>query len=87
MGSLETTVSATAIVEDGTAAITMNEQSVDELASGMIVRFGKNEYIISSVETDYIGRVTAFAPVRLADGMYDVKVVTESIAPIRFLLS
>ena len=48
-------------------------------------KVGSDEYIISTVEKDEIGRAVAHAPIDKADGKYDCKIVTESIHPIKFL--
>jgi hypothetical protein len=53
----------------------------------MTVRFGSDEYEISAVDPDDYGRCVAYAPVDEADGRYDVKIVTESIHPVKFLFS
>lgn len=84
-GSLETVAEGVAVVENGTAQITVTDTSNSEIASGMTVRIGDEEYSISAVEKDEYGRTAAFAPIDKADGRYDVKIVTESIHPIKFL--
>ena len=83
-GRLDTLADGVAVVEDGQASIVTADSSI---RSGMKVRFGDNEYDISAVEADTPGRVVAYAPVDEADGRYDVKIVTESIHPIKFLFS
>ncbi|MBQ8967170.1 hypothetical protein [Ruminococcus sp.] len=83
-GSLDTLAEGVAVVEDGQASIVTADSSV---RSGMTVRFGNKEYDISAVETDDPSMVVAYAPVDEADGRYDVKIVTESIHPIKFLFS
>ena len=62
----------------------MNEVKV---SAGMVVRVGDSEFTVSAVDTDEYGRVIVYAPVTLADGNYDVEIVTESISPISFLIS
>ena len=85
MGRLETKVQGKALVADGNAQITiMNEVKV---SAGMVVRVGDSEFTVSAVDTDEYGRVIVYAPVTLADGNYDVEIVTESISPISFLIS
>jgi hypothetical protein len=53
----------------------------------MTVRIGDDEYSIATVESDDYGRTVAYAPIDKTDGKYDVKIVTESIHPIKFLFS
>jgi hypothetical protein len=83
-GELETTRNGAAVVENGTAVI-LTSDSGGEIRSGMTVRLGKSEFVISAVETDSYGRTLAYAPVSVADGKYDVKIVTEKVHPIQFL--
>ncbi|MBR1659748.1 MAG: hypothetical protein IJ705_05480 [Oscillospiraceae bacterium] len=82
-GRLETLASGTAVVRDGTAEIILADSG--SVQSGMAVRLGGEEYLISTVEADDYGRAVAWAPVRLPDGKYDVQVVLESVHPIQFL--
>lgn len=82
-GRLETLASGTAVVRDGTAEIVLADSG--SVQSGMAVRLGGEEYLISTVEADDYGRAVAWAPVRLPDGKYDVQVVLESVHPIQFL--
>lgn len=85
VGNLETVADGVAVVENGTAQIMVTDTAYSELTSGMTVRIGKDEYSIATVEKDEYGRAVAFAPIDKADGKYDVKIVTESIHPIKFL--
>lgn len=85
VGNLETVADGVAVVENGTAQIMVNDTAKGDIASGMTVRIGDDEYSIATVEKDEYGRAVAFAPIDKADGKYDVKIVTESIHPIKFL--
>ena len=85
-GTLETVSDGVAVVENGQALIMATNGTNGEITSGMPVRIGSDEYIISTVEKDDIGRAVAHAPIDKADGKYDCKIVTESIHPIKFLL-
>lgn len=87
VGRLETTANGVAIVENGTAQILIYDTSKGDIKSGMTVRMGDDEYTVSTVEKDDLGRSIAYAPVSELDGKYDVKIVIESIAPISFLFS
>ncbi|MBQ1537235.1 MAG: hypothetical protein IIZ73_02800 [Ruminococcus sp.] len=86
-GSLETLADGVAVVEDGQAQIMVIDSGRGEIRSGMTVRVGGEEYSIATVESDDYGRTVAYAPIDKTDGRYDVKIVTESIHPIKFLFS
>lgn len=85
-GNLETLADGVAVVEHGQAQITVTDSTNNSICSGMILRFQTDEYRISTVETDENGKTVAYAAVNEADGRYDVRIVTESIHPIQFLL-
>ena len=87
VGSLETLTDGVALVENGQAQIMVTDSGKGEITSDMIVRFDSDEYEIATVEKDDFGRTVALAPVNEADGKYDVKIVIESIHPIKFLFS
>ena len=87
VGRLETTANGVAVVENGTAQILIFDTNKGGIKSGMTVRIGGDEYTVSTVEKDDLGRSIAYAPVSEADGKYDVKIVIESITPISFLFS
>ena len=87
VGRLETTANGVAVVENGTAQILIYDTSKGDIKSGMTIRIGDDEYTVSTVEKDDLGRSIAYAPVSELDGKYDVKIVIESIAPISFLFS
>ena len=85
IGQLEVVTDAKASVTDGTAQITVLSSA--QVNSGMTVRVGKEEFTVSTVDEDELGRTVAYAPVTLANGNYDAKIVVESVSPIRFLLT
>ena len=85
VGNLETVADGVAVVDNGTAQIMVTDTVNGDIDSGMTVRIGDDEYSIATVEKDEYGRAVAFAPIDKADGKYDVKIVTESIHPIKFL--
>ena len=87
VGSLETLTDGVALVENGQAQIMVTDSGKGEITSDMTVRIGSDEYEIATVEKDDFGRTVALAPVNEADGKYDVKIVIESIHPIKFLFS
>ena len=86
VGTLETTVDATAIVHSHTAQIAASGQSADALQAGMPLRIASQEFVIASVDYDEYGRATAHAEVSLPDGTYDATIVVEQTRPIEFLL-
>ena len=86
VGTLETTVDATAIVHSHTAQIVASGQGADELEAGMPLRIASQEFVIASVDYDEYGRATAHAEVPLPDGIYDAAVVVDQTRPIEFLL-
>ena len=85
VGTRETLADGVAEIKDDQAVIMVTENAGNEIASGMTVRIGTDNYTISTVEKDDYGRAVAYAPISKADGKYDVKIVTESIHPIQFL--
>ncbi len=87
VGNLETLTDGVALVENGQAQIMVTDSGKGEITSDMTVRIDSDEYEIATVEKDDFGRTVALAPVNEADGKYDVKIVIESIHPIKFLFS
>ena len=83
-GTLETRSPANMIVSDHTAKIVVTDDS--DLAEGMLVRGGSQEFLIASVAEDEYGRQIGIAEVSLPDGKYDAEVVTEQTRPVEFLL-
>lgn len=86
VGTLETSVDATAIVQDHTAQIVAADQEADSIQAGMPLRISSQEFVIASVDYDEYGRATAQAEVSLPDGTYDAEIVVEQTRPIEFLL-
>ena len=86
VGTLETSVDATAIVQNHTAQIVAAGQGADSIQAGMPLRIASQEFVIASVDYDAYGRATAQAEVSLPDGTYDAEIVVEQTRPIEFLL-
>ena len=86
VGTLETTVDATAVVQNHTAQIVAAGQGSDALKAGMPLRVASQEFVIASVDFDEYGRAVARAEVSLPDGTYDSEIVVEQTRPIEFLL-
>lgn len=87
VGKLETIAGGNAVVKNGTAQIIVTDYDKGSITPGMPVRFDNKEYELYDVRQDEYGRITAYANVSVSDGDYKVKIVTESISPIKFLLS
>lgn len=85
VGKLETVTNVTAVVNGGKASITIIDTSKGQVKTGMPLRIGSEEYIISSVISDEYGKIIASAPVHISDGVYNADIVIESISPIDFL--
>ena len=85
VGTLETTVDATVIVENHTAQVIPARAEI--LSAGMTLRINEQEYIIVAAETDDYGRMTGTAEAGLPDGTYKGMVVVDSTRPIDFLLT
>lgn len=86
VGELETTVRASAVIENGTARVTLREAAYIPLTSDMKVRIDNQDYSIARVEKDERGRQIVYAPIALEAGTYDVKVVLETVSPLSFLI-
>ncbi|MBQ5311957.1 MAG: hypothetical protein ILP19_07965 [Oscillospiraceae bacterium] len=85
IGRLETVVDAKVSVSAGTAAVYVPD--CDKPLTGCTVRIDGREYRIHSTGTDADGNTIAYADADIPDGTYSAGVVTESIPPVRFLLS
>ena len=86
VGTLETTVDATAVIQGHTAQIIASGQGADDLEAGMPLRIASQDFVIASVVFDDYGRATAHAEVSLPDGTYNAKIVVDETRPIQFLL-
>ena len=84
VGTLETTVDATVVVEQNEATIVTASGS---LAKGMPLRVEGQETTIQTAEEDAYGRIIGQTVVDLSDGTYKGVVVTEQLHPIEFLLT
>ena len=86
VGTLETTVDATAVIQNHTAQIVATGQGAEELKAGMQLRIASQEFVIASVNYDEYGRAAAYAELPLPDGSYDATIVVEQTRPIESLL-
>ncbi len=84
-GTIETKADARAVVSGGKAAVAAIASDTSIVAAGMTVTIAGKETVISSIETDEYGRMTAHAEVDLPDGSYDASIITERMHPVSFL--
>lgn len=85
VGTLETTVDATIIVEEQTAQVIPSEARF--LSAGMVIRADGKESVIEAAEADAYGRPIGVGRIDLPDGTYQGTVVIEKLRPIDFLIS
>ena len=83
---LEMTADGKAEVKNGIAQIVQTDGGDAALEKGLTVRIDDLQCRITEVAEDPFGRQVAYASVEASDGIYDVKIVTGSIAPIYFFL-
>jgi len=84
-GTLESTMTMTARIENGVATVEARGEAAGTLKEGMRLRIRDREAIISGVNWVTSDTAEATAGVDLPDGNYEAVVVTEVISPIRFL--
>lgn len=84
---LETTLSVRARVEDGGASVVLPSTSTEEVDAGMPLRVAGQEVEIRTVYQNAAGETVCTAELSAPDGLYDAVIVTDSVAPIRFLLN
>ena len=83
IGTIESSTEALANVEGGTAYLT--PYGVQDVEKGMIAVIAEQEYAITDVETDDMGRPVGLAAVPLSDGEYEARIITERLKPVTFL--
>ena len=81
--NLETTLPVEAHVDEGslTAVVT------DAVKEGMTIRVAGQEVQIETVYRNEAGQTVCTADLDAEDGVYSAEIVTDSIAPIQFLLN
>ncbi|MBE5998630.1 MAG: hypothetical protein IKD92_08610 [Lachnospiraceae bacterium] len=95
VGRVETTMPVQATASGGTVTVeipveteqTDGEQKEAPVRPGMVIRISGKEGKIDYVFQEKTGVITCTAPFDLRDGVYDARIVTESIHPIEFLLN
>lgn len=85
IGTLETTVDATIIVEERQAQVIPLEPRF--LSPGMEMRADGKESEIETADTDAYGRPVGLGRMDLPDGTYQGTVVIEKLRPIDFLIT
>lgn len=88
VGTLTTTVDASAMVTDGEANIVLigNQNYPGKIKEGSMVEMAGQSYVISAVDGDEYGRIVAHTKTQLLDGTYDARIIVEQIHPIQFLV-
>ena len=88
-GHIDSTVSASVRIENGTAVCYIAEENMTSVKVGQTVKFEDHEAVIESVgnKTDdgYVCTLSNFY--ELADGFYEGKVIVESYKPLLFVLN
>ena len=84
---LETLLPAEAQVDNGVMEITLPPSKGGEVDDGMTVRVAGREVAIEYVREDETGDTVCTANLDVEDGTYDAEIVTDSVAPISFLLN
>ena len=86
--SIDSFATGTAQVTEGTMYIHFdNEQSAENVQSGMTVTAGETASRISSIGKDAEGELFALAPTSLADGTYPVRVVFKQTQVLSLLFN
>ena len=86
-GRIETTVQVECVADGGEASVALSPEQGKSVAEGMALRVAGREAPIKYVYQREDGQFIATAQIDLDNGVYDAKIVTESIAPISFLLN
>ena len=84
---LETLLPAEAQVANGVMEITLPASKAEEVDDGMPVRIAGQEVAIEYVRENAAGEAICTADLDVEDGTYDAEIVTDSVAPISFLLN
>ncbi len=86
-GRMETTLDTAARVENGQAVIELSSEQIGMLTVGSEVRSGDKTGQVTGIEKEEDGYLVLARLPQLEDGLTEVTVVTESIAPITFLMN
>ena len=87
-GHVDSTAATTVRVENGAAVCYIPDERVSSVQEGMTVQFGDGEAVISQVEMDgqdYVGILET--DVSATDGIYEGKIVLQSVRPMSFIVN
>lgn len=84
LGTVETSVTTEAIVQDGVAVVTVYADKV-VLEAGMGIRIGTSAGVLDAAVTDVYGRCRASAKMDIPDGTYPAEIITGSYTPLSLL--
>jgi hypothetical protein len=84
LGTVETSLTAEATVQDGVAVVMVNADKAT-LEAGMEIRIGTSSAFLDAAVTDIYGRCRASARMDIPDGTYPAEIVTGSHTPMSLL--
>ena len=84
---LETTLPVKATVNDGEVSVVLPASGAESVKDGMPLRLAGGEAAIGTGYLNGAGETVCTAEMSVDDGVYDAQIVTDSIAPIHFLLN
>lgn len=87
MTKLETKLPVSGEMSGGTFRIELLKSEAEKIKENMPVRVADQETKIDYIYSEDNRHVTATATIDLPDGVYDAEIITESIAPLSFLLN
>ena len=87
VGKVETRFPVEASVSGGSASVLLDADTEYTVEEGMILRIGNRDTEIEYVRKLATGESSVSASVSLPDGTYEGEIVTESVAPISFLVN
>lgn len=88
-GRIESTVSAQAVAENGRVSCIVSLSDAASVEPGMTIRIGDTEGTVAALESvgDERNGCRFSVEAELPTGVYDAKIVTESITPFSFLVN
>ena len=87
MAKIETKMPVTGEMSGGSLRIELLKSNAEKVRENMPVRVADQETRIDYIYSEDSSHVTCTATIDLPDGIYDAEIVTESVAPISFLLN
>ena len=88
-GHIDSTVETSVHTENGAVSCYIEEASAASVQTGMTVRFGNYEAVITEIRSlDMLGYSCTLQPEQtVPDGFYEGKVIVESYKPLSFVLN